>query len=329
MQYIAEISANHLGSFDRALLLVEAAAQAGATAVKLQTWSEMVVADYTLPDGPWKGRKLADLYIEAKTPWEWHADLFKYAKGLGIDAFSSVFDLESLKFLESIGCPRYKISSFELGDLDLLQAVVETGKPMILSTGMASHDDVWRATMICIPVQDLTLLKCSSAYPAPLSELNLATIPTIAREFGTKVGFSDHTRRYTAAMAATALGAVMIEKHLTLRRSDGGPDAGFSTEPGEFYEMVQACDDVAQSLGKEEFRVTTAEVPQAGLKRSLFYARDAKAGDIVSRGTFVTARPGLGLEPCRLQEIIGRTLVRSVRYGEPVNIEDFNLEAAQ
>lgn len=323
---MSELSANHLGSFDRAMQLVEAAAQAGADAIKLQTWSEMVICDYTIKDGPWAGRKLKELYAEAKTPWEWHEPLFERAKELGMEAFSSVFDMKALEFLESIGCPRYKISSFELGDTELLEHVASTGKPIILSTGMAGHEEVERAVETVLEADihyDLTLLKCSSAYPAPLSEMNLAAIPEMEREYHVPIGFSDHTLGHVAAMTVTALGAVLIEKHLTLRRSDGGPDAAFSAEPAEFYQMVQRCEEVAKCLGNSDLGATPAEASQVSLKRSLYYAIDVSRGTKPDRSAIVSARPGLGLEPYRIKDVLSSSLNRNVKRGEPVRIEDF------
>lgn len=344
--FVSELSCNHLGSLDRALQLVDAAANVGANAIKLQTWSEMVISDHVLTDGPWAGRNLKDLYAEAKTPWEWHETLFERARHNGIEAFSSVFDLKALAFLEKIGCPRYKISSFELVDLELIRAVAATGKPMIMSTGMATRSEIQMALDAAAQCKNLVLLKCSSAYPAPVNELNLSEIPAMAEHFGCGVGFSDHTIGHEAAVVATALGATVIEKHLTLSRRDGGPDAGFSVEPGEFYEMVQACKAVAEYLpdmepvivrvkrddayiktmdgmGEPDLGPTESEKPQLNLRRSLYFAKDMKAGEIVSRGTYTTARPALGLEPYKLPLLIGKTLAHDVEYGKPMQMEDF------
>ena len=321
--FVSELSCNHLGLLDRALQLVDAAANAGANAIKLQTWSEMVIGDHVLTDGPWAGRNAKDLYAEAKTQWEWHETLFERARHNGIEAFSSVFDLKALEFLEKIGCPRYKISSFELVDLELIRAVAATGKPMIMSTGMATRSEIQMALDAAAQCKNLVLLKCSSAYPAPVNELNLSEIPAMAEHFGCDIGFSDHTLGHTAAMTATALGAVMIEKHLTLNRRDGGPDARFSAEPGEFYEMVQACKAVAESLGEPDLGPTESEKPQLNLRRSLYFAKDMKAGEIVSRGTYTTARPALGLEPSLLPILLGKTLAHDVEYGKPMQMDDF------
>ena len=325
--FVAEISGNHLGSVERALQLIDAAAKAGADAVKIQTWSEMVVTDYTIPNGPWAGRNLADLYEEVATPWEWHESLFAFARGRGITIFSSVFDTQSLQFLESLDCPMYKISSFELVDRELIRAVAATGKPMILSTGMATADEISRAVCAVNEIirrgRVLTLLKCSSAYPAPIDELNLSAIPVIRERYGVPVGFSDHTIGLTAAKTATALGATMIEKHLTLKRGDGGPDAVFSAEPVEFWAMVQACKDVARCLGNGEIGPTPAEAPQMDLRRSLFYAVDVPRGTVVAPDAIVTARPALGLPPSEKRRILGMALTRDVKRGDPVSNEDF------
>ena len=325
--FVAELSCNHFGSLDRALQLVDAAANAGANAIKLQTWSEMVLGDHVLAEGPWAGRNLKDLYAEAKTPWEWHETIFERARHKGIQAFSSVFDLKALEFLEKIGCPRYKISSFELVDLELIRAVAATGKPLILSTGMATETEIEQAIDAAEEGSDLTvdlvILKCSSAYPAPMDQLNLSAIRNMADTLHVPVGFSDHTIGHEAAVVATALGAVMLEKHLTLSRRDGGLDAGFSVEPGEFYEMVQACKAVAESLGEPDLGPTESEKPQLNLRRSLYFAKDMKAGEIVSRGTYTTARPALGLEPYKLPLLIGKTLAHDVEYGKPMQMDDF------
>lgn len=323
---VAEMSANHLGSIERALSIIDAAAKIGADAVKLQTWSEMLPPgmDAILATGPWADRNLRDLYDRAKTPWEWHESLFAFAKGRGIEIFSSVFDLESLDFLESLGCPRYKISSFELTDLRLIDAVASTKKPLIISTGMATLEEVGNAIDSLRSDVHVTLLKCSSAYPAPVDELNLEAIRTLADEFCLDVGFSDHTMGYAAAVAATALGATMIEKHLTIRRSDGGPDAGFSAEPEELWTMIQMCQQTAAMVGTGDITgPTRSEMPQLDLRRSLYYRRDSSAGEVLSSDDILSARPALGMFQADYMNVMDKPLTRDVKAGDPVRRDDY------
>ena len=264
------MSANHLGSFERALRIVDAAADVGADAIKLQTFTpeQMVDADTVIQSGPWAGRKALELYREAHTPREWHTALFAHAKARGIVCFSSVFHRDDVDFLETLGCPMYKIASFEITDRPLIKHAAATGKPIIMSTGMATSFEILQA--VCDAshgTQDMTLLKCTSAYPAPLEDANLATIPEMAHRNRVKAGLSDHTLGHTAAVVATALGATMIEKHLTLKRSDGGPDAAFSAEPHEFAEMVKACREARAALGEVHYGPVASEESSLPLRR--------------------------------------------------------------
>lgn len=269
---VAEISANHNASLDRALSLISAAAWAGADAVKFQLYDpkKMVPADLVIEAGPWAGRDARELYLEAMTPREWFPRLFECAKLNGVEAFSSVFDVDGLAYLESLGCPRYKIASFEILDLELIRQVAHAGKPMILSTGMASLDDVMLACNTAYTSQWhpnlLTLLKCTSAYPASAADANLKTMWDMSERFGCDVGLSDHTLGLAVAVAAAALGASMIEKHLTLRRSDGGPDAAFSSEPEEFAAMVKACREAAAAIGEVRYGPTDSELAHMPLR---------------------------------------------------------------
>lgn len=269
---IAEISANHLGSFDRALKLIDVAEKAGADAVKFQLYDpdKMAPEGYFLQDGPWKGRGARDLYREAMTPAEWFEDLFHYARARGIEPFSSVFDLEGLELLERLGCERYKIASFELVDERLIRAVAKTGKQVILSTGMATFEEI--ANAVCwvrlsqgSQAQPM-VLKCTSGYPAPIAEANLAAMADLREKLGCPIGLSDHTPGYAVAVAATALGAEVIEKHLTLARADGGPDAAFSMEPLEFDLMVTNCRMAAQAIGEVRYGPTPSEAPQVPIR---------------------------------------------------------------
>ena len=270
---VAELSCNHGGSLDRALELVRAAADAGANAVKLQTWTPgTMVSDHAavMETGPWAGQNLAKLYEEAHTPWHWHKPIFDYAQSRGIEAFSTPFDVGALEFLETLGCPRYKIASFEIIDLDLIKSVAATGKPLIMSTGMATRKEIALATVAAYSqkCRDLTLLKCTSAYPASAEDANLATMQALARGYPwCGVGLSDHTRGIGVAVGAAALGATVIEKHLTLLRADGGPDAAFSMEPDEFEDMVIACRQAAAAIGRVYFGPTIAEMPMVEVRR--------------------------------------------------------------
>ncbi len=302
---VAELSANHLGDFDRAILIVEAAAEAGADSVKLQTWTPgtMCVSDYTLDSGPWKGRKLRELYEECFTPWAWHERIFERARALGMVPFSAAFDRGAVDFLESLGTDRHKVASFELTDLPLIRYMASKGKPMILSTGMATRDEIGAALQAAIHYYEVdghfayrvpTLLKCTSAYPADASDANLAVLEE--QDIYTRWGVSDHTLGIGVACAAAALGAQYIEKHLTLSRADGGPDAGFSMEPAEFKQMVTECRRAAKAIGVPSYGPGPHESTQ--LRRSLWVIRDTKAGEPLRLGENVaTARPALGLSP--------------------------------
>lgn len=262
---IAELSANHLGSLQRALALIEAAQAAGADAVKFQTFTpeQMVEPDVVIQEGPWVGRNALDLYRQTCTPRHWQRIMFQYAADIGIVAFSSVFHPDDVDFLETLGCPMYKISSFEITDLALIKHAAATGKPLFISTGMASFEDIALAAEAA--GKGVTLLKCTSAYPAKVEDANLATMVEL-KTFG-RSGLSDHTLGLTVAGAATALGADAIEKHLTLTRADGGPDAGFSMEPHEFAEMVAHCRQVAASIGEVRYGPTDAERAHLSLRR--------------------------------------------------------------
>lgn len=320
---IAEMSASHLGSLARAMEIVEAAADCGADAIKLQTWtpgSMVGPRDYTLTRGPWAGRRLDDLYREAWAPWEWHEPIFRRARQLGMEAFSSVFDPEALAFLESLRVPRYKIASFELPDAHLLQLVAATGKPMILSTGMASKDEIHMAVQFARAAgcKELTLLKCTSAYPARHEDANLLTMRDMWESFGCEVGLSDHTLGPVTAIAATAMGATVIEKHLTLKRSDGGPDAGFSLEPWEFAAMAAACRQTAEALGTAKYGPSESEAAQVGLRRSLYLAKDVRAGELLRRSCVRSARPALGLSPLEFAYLEGKRFAADAKAGTPL-----------
>ena len=325
---VAELAASHNGSLQRALQLVDAAADTGADAVKLQTWTpDSMVGDkdYVVQDGPWAGQRLLDLYRAAHTPWIWHQPIFNHARARGLLPFSTPFDLDALAFLEREGqCELYKISSFEIVDTHLIKAVARTGKPMIISTGMATFDEIQRAwyTAFVHGCRDITLLKCTSAYPAPASSINLAAMQRMAAAFSgnsTSVGLSDHTMGSAVAVAATAMGATVIEKHLTLARADGGPDAGFSMEPAEFAQMVKDCRTAAAAIGESVFGPGPGE--HTALRRSLWLVRDIKAGERITNDHVRSARPALGMPCHKLTDAVGRRAKEDYRGGQPMKME--------
>lgn len=325
---VAELSANHLGRLDRARAIVEAAAAAGADAVKLQTYRPETM---TLPidappfriggDSPWAGRTLFDLYAEAQTPWEWHRELRDLAAELGLLFFSTPFDEAAVELLEELDVPVYKVASFELVDLPLLERVAATGKPVVLSTGMATLEEIGEAvdTLLSHGAGGVALLKCTSAYPAPPEEMHLRSIPALAERFAAVVGLSDHTLGWTVPVAAVALGASIVEKHLTLARSDGGPDAAFSLEPDEFRAMVEALRTVESALGEPRFGATPGEAASLPFRRSLFVVRPVAAGEELTAESVRPIRPGHGLAPRHLREVLGRRAARDLPAGTPLS----------
>jgi len=326
---IAEMSGNHNQSLDRALAIVDAAAATGADALKIQTFTadsmtlDMGEGEFTItdPKSLWYGRRLYDLYEEAKTPAEWHKPIFDRARERGIMAFSSPFSEDAVELLESLNAPVYKIASFETVDLPLVRCVAETGKPMIISTGMATVTEIAEAVEIALSAgcSNLTLLKCTSSYPATPENTNLVTMPVIGKTFGVNVGLSDHTLGTGVSVAATALGASVIEKHFIIDRSDGGVDSAFSLEPDEFTALVNETTRAAQAMGKVWFGGTQSE--QAGRKkrRSLYIGEDMKAGDILTAKNLRRIRPGLGLAPRHFDVLLGRRVGRDVTKGTPMS----------
>lgn len=310
---IAELSGNHNGSLDRALALVDAAAHAGADAVKLQTFSPGGITldhdgpDFVVAGGPWGGRTLFDLYSETALPFAWHAPIFGRAAARGIACFSSVFDEEGLSFLDQFDPPAYKIASLELFDLPLIRRVAARGKPMIMSTGTAWLGEIEAAVRAAreAGLDDLVLLRCTTAYPALASEAKLAAIPHLAATFGTVVGLSDHTLGDVVATAAVALGAAVIEKHLTLRREDGGADAAFSLEPDEFAQLATAAGTAWEAIGAVAYGPSPGEVPALRYRRSLYVVRDMVAGERFTPETVRSVRPGFGLSPEALAQVLG------------------------
>lgn len=323
---IAEMSANHDQNFDQAIKIIEAAKTAGADAIKLQTYTpDTLTIDcdneyFKIKGTIWEGRNLYDLYNEAYTPWDWQPRLKKIAEGLGLDFFSSPFDASAVDFLEGIGVPAYKIASFELVDLPLLRKVAQTGKPLILSTGMASLEEINEAvqTFRAAGGSQLALLKCTSAYPAPTEEANLRTIPDLAQKFGVPVGLSDHTMGSTVAIAAVSLGACIIEKHFTLSRQTPGPDSSFSMEPDEFRSMVDAIRTAEKALGVVDYGVSEAQVNSRVFRRSLFAVKDIAAGEKFSAENIRSIRPGNGLHTRHLDEIIGKRATAAIDRGTPL-----------
>lgn len=298
VEFCAELSANHLGSLDRALEIVDEAAHAGATSFKIQTWkkdSMCLDRNYVIDSGPWQGRKLFDLYREAWTPWDWHEPIFDYARSKGLNPFSAAFDRESVDFLETLGVDRHKVSSFELTDTPLIRHMATKGKPILLSTGMATMDEVIAALNACDKCQTM-ILKCTSAYPAAPADANLSAFSRLSHW-----GLSDHSRGIGVAVCAVSIGACYVEKHLTLCRNDGGLDAGFSLEPHEFANMVQACSEAAAAIGNPANAYSYNANESTALRRSLWAAKDIHVGDYLVRGdNVVSARPALGMNPGRL-----------------------------
>ena len=324
---IAEISANHNGSLERALETITVAKECGADAVKIQTYTaDTMTIDCDLPDfiikgGLWDGYKLHDLYKWAQTPYEWHPALFDHAKKVGITLFSTPFDETAVDLLESLKTPAYKIASFELVDLPLIQRVAKTGKPMIMSTGMASEEEIEEAVTAAKDAgcKDLVLLHCISSYPTPMDQANLRQIPELAKRFGFPVGLSDHTLGTTAAMAAVALGACVIEKHFTLSRADKGPDCEFSLEPNELERLCQQVKEAWLALGSPGFKRQKAEKKNQVFRRSLYFIKSLNAGHVITDKDVHRIRPGFGLAPKYLGEIVGKKLKKSARKGDPVS----------
>ncbi len=325
---IAELSGNHNGSLERALDLVDAAAAAGAQALKIQTYTAdtmtldinegaFVIDD---PKSLWNGRSLYDLYDEAHTPWEWHAEIFERARTLNMIPFSTPFDHTAVDFLEQLDSPLYKIASFEVTDIPLIRRVAETGKPIIISTGMASIEEIEQAvTTVQQQGNDqIVLLKCTSSYPAPASSMNLLTIPAMMERFGCLVGLSDHTMGNVSAIAAVALGAVAVEKHITLDRAAGGVDSAFSIEPAEFATLAQDVQTAWESRGTISYGVSSAEQGSLQFRRSLYCVADIKRGEMFTQENVRAIRPGFGLPPGRIGDVIGKRAACDVARGTPL-----------
>ncbi len=335
---IAEISGNHKQSLDRALQMVEAAARSGAHAIKLQTYTADTM---TLPSNdeayiiksrrsPWFGRNLYELYQEAHTPWEWHQPIFEYAKKLGIGAFSSAFDTTAVEFLESIGTPAYKVASFESSDVRLLETIARTGKPVVLSCGMALLSEIRRAVSTLREAGSTTivLLKCTSDYPAEPSESNLSTIVALQKEFGCEVGLSDHTLGTTVAVAAVALGASLIEKHFTLDKNDSAIDSSFSADPEELKRLVNETRTSWVSKGSISYGPTSSEKESRYYRRSLYAAKVIKENEIIRDDALISLRPALGIDSGEIDAVIGCRAKQVIEAGDPIKTGDLLVDDA-
>jgi pseudaminic acid synthase len=325
---VAELSANHNQDFERAVEIIHAAKAAGADAVKLQTYTpDTITIDcdrecFRIDGGTlWDGRTLHELYGEAHTPWEWQPRLTKVADKLGLALFSSPFDSTAVDFLETMNVPAYKLASCELVDLPLIEKMARTGKSLIISTGMATIEEIEEAvkTARSAGAKQIALLKCTSAYPSPPEEMNLRTIPELARRFGVPVGLSDHTKGIAVPVAAVALGACIVEKHLTLSRSFKGPDAEFSLEPDEFKELVEAIRSTERAMGKVYFGATAHEESSRRFRRSLFVVEDVNRGDVFNTSNVRSIRPGHGLHTRYLPEVLGKRAARRIGRGTPLS----------
>lgn len=329
---IAEMSGNHNQSLDRALAIVDAASEAGAHAIKLQTYTPDTMTidvkgglfDINDSSSLWKGRNLYDLYKEAHTPWDWHQPIFEHAKKKGLVVFSTPFDETAVDFLEGLNVPAYKIASFENTDFPLLKKVASTGKPVIMSTGLSTLADIDEAVRLLKKegCRDIILLKCTSTYPATPENSNLLTIPHMSAMFELPVGLSDHTMGIGAAVAAVALGASVIEKHFTLSRADGGVDSAFSIEPGELKQLVVESERAFLSMGKVSYGVQEAEMKSLRYKRSVYAVKNIKKGDVFSADNIRVIRPGDGLPPKYYEKLLGKAAVEDIAAGKPITWSD-------
>lgn len=327
---VAELSANHHQSKDIALKTIKAAKESGADAVKLQTYTPECLtlncnSKYFQIQGTlWEGKNFYQLYQEAMTPWEWHKDLFEYAKELGIICFSSPFSKEGVDFLEELGNPIYKVASFEIVDLELIEYMAKTKKPIILSKGIATKEEIKEALDVCKKeVKDITLLQCTSSYPAPLNEANLSLIPKMQKDFGVKVGLSDHTLGIAAPIVAASLGAKVIEKHFILDKRLGGPDSAFSIEPQEFSAMAKAVREVEELLGVESYELSQKSKEGRVFMRSLFVVEDIAKGERIKENQIRSIRPGYGIPPKMKYQVVGKKAKKALKRGEPLSFGDW------
>ena len=326
---VAELSANHGHKLEVALESVRAAKEAGADAVKIQTYTADTITlncdadDFKVKGTLWDGRTLYDLYQEAYTPWEWHQAIFDEAKKCGLICFSTPFDKTAVDFLEDLGNPIMKIASFEITDIPLIEYAAKKGKPMVISTGIAMPEDIELAVKTCKDAgnDDITLLKCTSSYPAPIEDANLKTMVDMKERYGVKAGLSDHTMGYDVAVAAVALGATLVEKHFIMDRSIGGPDAAFSMEKNEFASMVKAIRNVEKALGEVVYPTDPSKIKGREFSRSLYVAKNIKVGEKFTEENVRSVRPGFGLHPKYLPEILGKTAARDLEMGERFSLD--------
>ena len=328
---IAELSGNHGGDIERAKNIISEAANSGVDAVKLQTYTaDTITIDSDSPEfivrggKLWEGQRLYDLYAEAFTPWEWHAELFDYARGLGLEAFSSPFDFTAVDFLLELGVPAFKIASFEIVDIPLIKYAASKGLPLIISTGMATEEEIEESVEAARDegCHEIALLRCNSAYPAPISEMDLRTIPDMVGRFGVPVGLSDHTLGINSAISSVALGGCIIEKHLCLSRDDPGPDSAFSLEPKEMKMLVQGVREVEDSLGRVRYGPSEQEEHNLGYRRSLYVVEDIPEGSILTARNIRSIRPASGLPPKFLDAVIGRVSSRDLPAGHALQWDD-------
>jgi pseudaminic acid synthase len=323
---ICELSGNHNGDLDRALSMIDAAAATGCDAIKIQTYTADTITiesdrpEFRIEGGLWDGRTLHDLYQEAQTPYEWHPALFERARKAGVILFSTPFDETAVDLLAGLGAPAFKIASFEAIDLPLIRYAASKGRPLIISTGMANLDEMAaaKAAALSAGAPGVALLHCVSSYPAPLEDANVRTVPDMAARFGCPIGLSDHTPGTAASVAAVALGACIVEKHFTLARADGGPDAEFSLEPAEFSALVGDCKAAWRALGRAQYDLLGSERGNLQFRRSLYLMADVPAGRPLVRADLRSIRPGLGLAPEHLDKVIGRRAARDLKRGEPL-----------
>lgn len=326
---IAELSANHNGSLENAIETIRAAKRAGADCIKLQTYTADTITidsnkdDFLIKGTIWEGKNLYKLYQEAYTPWEWHAEIFKIAKEEGLICFSSPFDNSAVDFLESLDAPAYKIASFEITDIPLIEYVASKGKPIIISTGIAEEQDIELALDACRRMgnNDIALLKCTSSYPAPIEEANMCMVKDLAERYNVISGLSDHTMGSIVPIVATAFGARIIEKHFIIDRSIGGPDASFSMNEEEFTAMVKAVREAEKAIGVVDYALTEKQAKGKDFSRSLYFVEDMKEGDIITKKNVRSIRPGFGMHPKYYKDILGKKVTSDLKKGERVNLE--------
>lgn len=326
---IAELSANHNGSLDTAIETIKAAKRAGADCIKLQTYTADTMtldsrkSDFVIKGTIWDGKNLHELYKEAYTPWEWHKTLFEIAAEEGLLCFSSPFDKTAVDLLESLNVPAYKIASFEITDIPLIEYVASKGKPVIISTGIAEQEDIELALDACKRMgnNDVAILKCTSSYPAPIEEANMVMVKDFAERFNVITGLSDHTIGNTAPVVATCFGAKIIEKHFILDRSIGGPDASFSMNEGEFTEMVKAVREAEKAIGSVNYKLTEKQKKGRDFSRSLYVAEDIKAGELLTASNIRSIRPGFGMHPKFYNEMLGKTAIKDIEKGDPLTAD--------